>query len=106
MADTDTPLVPVVARLYTQSGYRRASTKSGPGTQLVQLIDAQAAIGTWQQRAVARQRAFEQAVRERDALLAALRQAVNELASVTPAQAYPTAVSAYARLHQAIAPFK
>ena len=47
MADTDTPLVPVVARLYVQSGYRRASTKPGPGAQLVQLIDAQAAIGTW-----------------------------------------------------------
>ena len=59
MADTDAPLVPVVARLYVQSGYRRASTKPGPGAQLVQLIDAQAAIGTWQQRAVARQSAFE-----------------------------------------------
>ena len=106
MADTDTPLVPVVARLYVQSGYRRASTKSGPGTQLVQLIDAQAAIGTWQQRAVARQSAFEQAVSERNALLAAVRQTVEELASVTPTQAYPMAVAAYARLRQAIVPFK
>lgn len=105
MADTDTPLVPVVARLYVQSGYRRVPTKPGPGAQLVQLIDAQAAIGTWQQRAVARQSAFEQAVNERNDLLAAVRQTVEELV-VTPAQSYPTAVSAYARLRQAIAPFK
>lgn len=106
MADTDTPLIPVVARLYVQSGYRHASTKPGPGAQLVQLIDAQAAIGTWQQRAVARQSAFEQAVNERNDLLAAVRQTVEELASVTPAQSYPTAVSAYVRLRQAIAPYK
>ena len=106
MADTDTPLVPVVARLYIQSGYRRASTKPGQGTPLVQLIDAQAAIGTWQQRAALRQAAFEQAMSQRDALLVAVRQAVEELASVTPAQAYPAAVSTYARLHQAIALFK
>ena len=95
------PLMPTVARLYTQSGYRRASTKPGPGTQLVQLIDAQAAIGTWQQRAVLRQAAFEQATRERDALLAAVRQAAEELASVTPSRSYPAAVSAYALLHWA-----
>lgn len=103
MTDSDTPLVPVVARLYEQSGYRRASIKPGPGTPLVQLIDAQAAIGTWRQRAVLRQAAFEQAIRERDALLAAVRQAVEELASVTPSRSYPAAVSAYALLHRACA---
>ena len=106
MADADTPLVPVVARLYTQSGYRRASTKPGPGSPLVQLSDAQAVIGTWQQRAVQSKAAFAQVVCERDALLAAVRQAVEELSPVTPSHAYPTAVSAYARLRQAIAPYK
>ena len=106
MADAVTPLVPVVARLYTQSGYRRASTKPGPGAPLVQLSDAHAVIGTWQQRAVQSKAAFEKAVSERDALLATVRQAVEELSSVTPSQAYPTAVSAYTRLRQAIVPFK
>lgn len=103
MVDSDTPLIPVVARVYIQSGYRRASTKPGPGTPLVQLIDAQTAIGVWRQRAELRQAAFEQAIRERDTLLAVARQAVDELASVTPAQSYPAAISAYAQLHRAIA---
>lgn len=106
MADSDTPLVPVVARLYEQSGYRRASTKPGPGTPLVQLIDAQAAIGAWRQRAALRQAAFEDAIRERDTLWTAIRQAMDELAAVTPAQSYPAAVSAYAQLHRAIASLK
>lgn len=106
MAESDTPLIPVVARLYTQSGYRRASTKPGPGAPLVQLSDAQAVIGTWQQRAVQSKAAFAQVVSERDALLAVVRQTVEELSSVTPSQAYPTAISAYARLRQAIVLFK
>lgn len=73
------PLMPIVARLYTQNGYRRASITSGPGKSLVQLTDAEAAIGAWVARAEMRWQAFDQAVGERDALAAAMRRALGEL---------------------------
>lgn len=101
-AEPSAPLVPTVARLYIQSGYRRASTKPGPGTPLVQLADAQAAIGTWRQRAELRQAAFDEAVRERDRIVAAARDAVAVLAETTPARAYAEAVSVCAQLQRAL----
>ena len=104
MADlTLVPLVPTVARLYTQNGYKRASVKSGPGAPLVQLADAQAAIGMWRQRAELRQAAFEKAVRERDALMAAVHDAKQTLENITPGTAYPASIYALQRLHQALA---
>lgn len=106
MADlTSTPLVPTVARLYTQNGYQRASVKSGPGAPLVKLADAEAAIGTWRQRAELRQAAFEKMVRERDALMAAAHDAKRELADVPHHRAFLTAMAAYQRLHQALTLF-
>ncbi len=101
MADP-TPLMPVVARLYTQNGYRRASTKAGPGESLVQLADAEAVIGTWRQRAELRQAAFNQAVGERDRIAAAARDVITALSTVTPGQAYAEAMTACAELQRAL----
>ncbi|WP_423457993.1 hypothetical protein [Ottowia sp. VDI28] len=97
------PLVPTVARLYVQNGYRRASTKPGPGTPLVQLADAQAAIDAWRQRVELRQVALAKSSSERDLLLAAAIEAACALSQVTPTQCYPEAISAYAKLQSVIA---
>lgn len=102
----DPPLVPVVARLYAQNGYRRASTKPGPGTPLVQLVDAQAAIDAWRQRAEQRQVSLEQASRERAQLIGATRDAVTALSKVGPARAYAEAVSVCAQLQRVLASLK
>ena len=101
-----TPLVPVVARLYSQNGYRRASTKSGPGTQLVQLMDAEAAIGVWRQRAELRQVALEAMKRDRDLLLGAVRVAVAALSEVEPKRSYADAISVCVQLQQTLKSLK
>lgn len=89
------PLVPKVARLYIQKGYHRASVKSGPGTPLVQLADAERAIGAWRSRAEMRRIAFDQAIQQRDALAAAMRRAAAELSQVDEHhEALPTEASA------------
>ena len=104
MADlTLVPLVPTVARLYTQNGYKRASVKSGPGTPLVQIAYAQAAIGMWRQRAELRPAEFENAMRERDALMEAVHDAKRALENVTPSTAYPASIYALQRFHQTLA---
>ena len=98
------PLMPTVARLYTQNGYRRASVQAGPGAALVQLTDAHAAIGAWRARAEMRWTAFNVAVSERDALAAAMRGALAELSLVDEHhEALPAeAASALARAVKAL----
>ncbi len=97
------PLMPTVARLYIQNGYRRASVKAGTGKPLVQLSDAEAAIGAWRQRAELRQAAFEQAVHERDSILVAARHALAVLSKTAPARSYVDAVAVCAQLQRALA---
>ncbi|MCD6663471.1 MAG: hypothetical protein LT082_08735 [Comamonas sp.] len=103
------PLMPAVARLYTQNGYRRASVKTGPGETLVQLSAAQAAIGAWRVRANMRWNAFEGAIQQRDDLVAAMRRAQAELClvaehrEVLPGEAASALISATEALRRGLA---
>ena len=85
-----------------------ASVKPGPGTPLVQLTNAHAAIGAWRARAEMRWLAFNQAVSERDALAAAARRAKAELSLVNehheslPAEAASALTNAIRALQSAL----
>lgn len=103
MSGSDVPSMPTVARLYVRDGIRRASVQPGPGTPLVQLRDAQASNDAWRQRAELRQVALDRMTRERNALLQATREAMNELRTVVPHRSYPAAVAALERLRRGIA---
>lgn len=58
MGEVNIPLT-VVARLYEQNNYKRASVRTGPGEPLVRLADAERAVEVWKWQFEGRTEAME-----------------------------------------------